>query len=439
MATLTVKSFCVIQNYANNANKTLSPVGELSNYSTTFSKDIKRYQNATNNNLTLNVFSAKESTLGQIPLNQEIRDIIETVCSWVYTTREGATGNITRAVFLSALKEQFVTAATDINCGEIIRSNAGKYYPEWISFSKRNYAAGGNVLKVWFADSSFQTLYDEYEITVVPPLARIDDFFLAPNIVFTKLLNVNIKETVDRLEVARNKDPETNLCNVAYEYVSPLDTTKTAPTYWSVLIYGPMGNDDDVISNAIIDYIAAHSTRGPEQWKPLIPELFKRTEFTIYPRWHLYSIPNKIVDNSGIYLNTINPIKEIAWVKNIIPGVAATFIDQHIRFMPHHFKSLMLTVLPGDSNRNNLFDIDVIYPDVINVASTSNDFNRMSARTQEWLRLLAQAIVLAETINSFTDTPSGYRKISRSGITYISFVHENVRFLVSAKSSTPGY
>ncbi len=107
--------------------------------------------------------------------------------------------------------------------------------------------------------------------------------------------------------------------------------------------------------------------------------------------------------------------------------------------MPHHFKSLMLLVLPGVSNRNNIFDIDVVYPDVINVASTSNDFNRMAPRTQEWLTLLAQAVISAEIIDQYTDAPVGYRKVTRLGITYVSFMHERVQYLVSAKSSTPGY
>ena len=439
MTALVVKQFCVIQNYINNANKTLSPIGELSSYSSTFSKDIKSYQNAGDTNLTLKVFSCKEATAGQIPLPLEIRNISETISSWVYSTREAATGNITKAAFLAAFNNQFVTTAENINCGEIINNGQGKYYPQWVSFSKKAYTGGTNSVKIWFADASFQSLYDEFEITVVPPFANIDDFFLAPSVVLAKLASVNIKETVERVDIARVKDPETILANVAYDYVNPLNTTQTAPTYWTVLIYGPMGNDDDIISSAIIDYITTHSTHSINDWKPLIPELFKRTEFAIYPRWHLFSIPNRIVDYSGIYSNTVNPVKEMAWIKTLRSDTPASFVDLHLRFMPHHFKSLMLLVLPGVSNRNNIFDIDVVYPDVINVASTSNDFNRMAPSTQEWLTLLAQAVISAETIDQYTDAPVGYRKVTRLGITYVSFMHERVQYLVSAKSSTPGY
>jgi Na+-transporting NADH:ubiquinone oxidoreductase subunit NqrE len=86
-----------------------------------------------------------------------------------------------------------------------------------------------------------------------------------------------------------------------------------------------------------------------------------------------------------------------------------------------------------------LFDITQVYPDILNVSTTSVDYNRMSADTQGMLSRLNEMILIAETLTYYSDIPVNYRKVQRYGITFISTRYMNIEFMVASKLTTPQY
>ena len=126
-------------------------------------------------------------------------------------------------------------------------------------------------------------------------------------------------------------------------------------------------------------------------------------------------------------------------MKGILSDYTNLFIETHASAMPHPYKCLALDVIGGFENRENLFDITQIYPDILNVSTTSVDYNRMSADTQGLLSRLTEMILIAENLTYYSDIPVGYRKVERYGVMFVSTRYMNIELLVSSKLTTPQY
>ncbi len=93
----------------------------------------------------------------------------------------------------------------------------------------------------------------------------------------------------------------------------------------------------------------------------------------------------------------------------------------------------MLAVFGGLENKNNLFKITDYFPDYIDVGTNSPDFSRMSKNTQRWSYMLAELLAIAENPNSVPTLPSRIKKMSRSGIDYITQSFNGVLYMVAVK------
>ena len=68
-------------------------------------------------------------------------------------------------------------------------------------------------------------------------------------------------------------------------------------------------------------------------------------------------------------------------------------VNTHMQSYTHPYKSLGLNVIGSPENKDNLFKYSQFVPDYINVSSTSNDFNRMSADTLQTALALNELII----------------------------------------------
>jgi hypothetical protein len=428
----TLKAFATNNSLISTINNDISPVGQLSKQSLTFSRNITEYVNEPSPGLAVLAFTSVDDVKGNIAVPSDILPTVLAVQQFVYTRQPTVAGD-TPQTLLQALQAQFGTNLSNLATYDMVAAESGILYPDFLTFVVTN-STTTNQIQLYFSDPYFSTHYDSYEIVVVPPIVPIDTFLGTPVNVKAAIANIKYDDTLNRITIARGQNPETLLTALDFNYTVPTNNKDLTNTSWSLLLYGPMANDSDLMALAIQQYIAANTQGTLAQWEAIFPDIYNSTQFTFFPKWNSVAIPN-MNTIAGIYSNNGNLSTDLAALTALVPSYDVGFVSGHGFYMPFPYKSLDLLHIGSPKNRNNIYDINQLFPDIINVASTDNDFNRMSANTQKFLSLLYGAIVLAETANQFTGLKIPYIKLTRNGNLYISFSYNNFQFLVLAKSS----
>lgn len=436
-----LKGFASIETLVSNVDGVVAPIGELSTYSSTFSKEKKIFPSGLNPYVTMHTFSSISSMSGDIMPPGNIVMLGHEILDWIYNRQMSSVVVESKQQFLDALSTNFINECDGVICGELVNAINGKQFPEWVSWKTRSYLTEDNITTIWLSDQSFRQKYDNYEIVVVPPIDNLDLFFSSASNVQALVSSVSHVDRFNTIQAARGDYPETVLVGVSFNWVDPLNGSNLINTNWSILVYGPNGNDNDIIREAIALHILENTTHTEQEWRAIFPDIFRRTEFLFFPRWHNYAIPNMVLQ-SGIYSPVVYSTKEVNYLKTVLAtdtGYTNAFVEAHASIMPHPYKCLALDVIGGYENRENLFDITQIYPDILNVSTTSVDYNRMTAQTQGLLSRLTEMILIAESLTYYSDIPVGYRKVQRYGIMFVTTRYMNMELLVSSKLTTPQY
>lgn len=429
-----LKGFLSYLPKVNNASGVVNNLGEISTRSLTYARDKGTYKLDAAPNLILTTFITKNDTT-HTPMISGLTTHVMTVLKAVWDFTLAAPGEIFADDLLNSLLTTFGSSAADFTCGAIVNDGTD-YLPEWVAWRNTSLSGsvGANNLKVWLSDAAFQAQYDSFEMTIVPPSAAMNDFFKTPSEVKTMIGQFDQIQQMTRVQTARGVNPETVLKAYQFEWVNPFNSADKVKATWYVLIYGLAGDNIDSVKDALADHAITNSSHTREQWLPLLPELFRRTEFMMLPVWDQYAIPN-LTTQTGIYATNTNLKRAIALAKTVIgSGYQSSHIDDHVTMMAHPYKSLMVLLVGGAENRNSLFEINQVFSDIIQMPLSSTDFNRMSAGTKTWLTSLAQALVTAESMTDFTSVPNGFTKVKRNNKLYLVFSQDNINYLVLAKS-----
>lgn len=429
-----LKGFAAHALFASNEVGVVSTIGELSPYSETFSRERGQYVSDQAPNITLHSFlSALNGTLQ--PVDITLKEHVLAVAKWVYNKTLTAGGEIFADEVLNGLLTDFQTVADTFQCGNIIKDNlSNRYIPEWVSWKHKTYNGGDNFLKLWFTYDSFERKYDEFTILVVPPIDNLNDFFKTGSEVEALVKARTIPQTMEKIQAAKGEKPETIVGAELFDYIDPLNSAHKVSTAWNLLIYGPMGDNIDSIKDALVEYILANSTHTRDEWIEILPDLFRRTEFVISPHWDKYAIPNR-TQVAGIYSPIVNLNRANTLTKQIAVGYSSAHIDAHTVAFGHPYKSMMVAAIGGIENRDNLYELDQVFPDFIAVASTSQDFNRMSEETRGFAELLSEMLSVAEGMNQYSDIPAGMTRVTRGNVLYLVKSYKNIHYLVAAKQN----
>ena len=426
------KSFIVNTAFANNTPGVVAKLGELSPESYTYSREKGYYvnKNLAPNLVVTTFISKKDSASVEMPV--KISEQTLQVANFVYNQTIGGQTDILSSVLLENLLTNFVGKAGNFECGNMI-SDGVHTLPEWLSWKCLTDSSNAdNYIKVWFVDASFKRQYDEFEIYVVPPFTVLDNFFKPGSEVELMVKALNSSETMERIQAAKQGYPETVIRTSSYDYIDPNNAAHTVKTDWSVLIYGTAGDNVDSIKDAIMAYILANSVHTRDEWTKIFPDIFKRTEFILVPLWDQYAIPNRELA-TGIYSPQIDVKGVSARAKRFATQYPQAHIDTHLTMFTHPYRSLGLLSIGSPDNRNALYKLREIFPDLISVSSTSIEFNRMAQTTQDWAFALEEMLFVAESMSEFSTTPLGTMKVKRDGILYLAKSYKNINYLVVAK------
>lgn len=430
-----LKGFISNAKFVSNMAGVVAPIGEISTQSLTYAREKGLYKSAASADITLTTFIAAQNEVAQV-VSTDISDHIIGVAKFIFDRNAALQGQTFADELLVDLLTHFATSAEGFECGVMIDGGNGVWMPEWVTWKNKSIPGmdAQNILKVWFADDSFKNQYDEYEIVVVPPTDRLDNFFQTGAQVQIMIDALTPSENMVQVQLAKGGYPESIIRSETYDYIDPYNNGHKIPVTWTVLIYGAGGDNIDAVNDALIDFVLAHSTHARDQWVGLMPDLFRRTEFILLPLWDQYAIPNRRIE-AGIYSPITNLKRAQALIKQVVVNYPGSHIDDHVAVVGTPYKSLAMLAVGSPDNRNDWFRITDLFSDYIQEFSTSTDFNRMSNNTQGWVTMLAQMLITAEGMGRFTGVPSGMTKMVRDNTLYLVKRYANINYLVAAKSN----
>lgn len=426
------KSFCNVTAFASQEPGVVSGIGELTTYAKTFTKELGFYHHSTIENYDLMNFSSQtdgvRKAVPQVNVDQAIALVDEVTRATLSTS-----GQLYYDEILTQLKTKAETlGANTVDMGAMV--NYGVWWvPEWISWTDATNPAA-NTHKVWLALEAFKNQYTDFEIVVVPPMDNLDLFFNPGAIVENLVRNITPSQMMERADVAKAGFPDTLTRTDPYEYRDPITVSRRFDVYWTAVIYGAAGNDPDVIRDALVNYILAHSTHTRDEWAVIFPDIFKRTEFVFAPYWLKYAAEQRVFDH-GIYSPIVDHQYPVAWLDTNAVGYAHDHIVSVAQTMAFPYRSMQMAVVGHFENRDGKTRISDHYPDFINAGTETTDFGRMSPATEAWAQVMMEIIINAEKLTPATDLPRGMYRVTRGAKTFVGKSHNRVLLLVLAKSS----
>lgn len=426
-----LKGFVQIQDFISNVPTVVAPVGEMSTWSLTYSRSPGDYVHSAVPGYRLISMLSKDSRTGAVAVPPTLVYDVLTVVRSLVIYAQGHFLPYTLDDFRATITATYKSSIDRFLMGPLVTVGdiALPEYVEWASVSVPDAK-----VRIWLVDDAFARQYDEYEIAVIPPVSVLDDLFGNPAKVYQALAEWPIDALMVRVQDAKHAYPETFTRVMSHPYVFTDVDTPPLTVHWPVLIYGREGDYIDAIKEAINQYVLEHSAHSHDEWAVRSPELFKRTEFMILPRWDRYSIPDLAVE-TGLYSSLVDPMETVAFAQRELTFYPSAWIPTHLTLTPHPYKGLSLCIVDGPDNLPGKAAFRTLFPDYLAIATTSLDFNRMQLETREWLLKLNEMLIFCETLNDYTVIPEYYRKVRRANKLYLAYLHQGVNYLVAAKSN----
>lgn len=426
---LLINSFGTIHPWVSNVKGVVAPVGEPSPKALTFSREIGTITKPAYDNITLLVMDSKRDGT-YAPADIRATDRLLEISAYLY--QQSIQGSLSEDLsFTTAmLSAQFGAVANFVAVGKMI-STGSYWFPESLTISFRDLDED-NVVRIWYSDEAFRTQCDVYEILVIAPVDNVNLLHGQRAAVFSLLDSMTPDHYTTRIQQLTQDRSQTTLVSRTFDWTDPVDPTITKVSYFTAIIYGGAGNNEDLIREAFINYLLNNSTHTREEWELIYPDLFKPLEFFITPIWDRYSLSNQLT-YAGVYSPTL-PLRDVLGYGN------ATFyqqppahIEEWLAVTGSIYKSLPFVSVGNWKNRRNLFGFEQLWPQYAAISTTSFDFNRMSPETQQFVMHLVEHLKHAEEITLTSDIPSGYTLIKRGDGYYLSKTFDNVVYLVWAK------
>ena len=431
---LIVKGFVTDADFISNIKDEVASVFELSSKAYSYAKDKTHYSLSAYPGNDLVVFKAIDQATGDaFILDNDTVDIIFRLTNLIKAYPINHVFPYDTQDYRDYLQANIGTEAANISIGEF-EQYFSSYYPKWFSFNTTDTEVK-NVI-IYISNGDFLITYDEYEIQVVPPLADSTLFNRQYGEVLVDLEEETFTRLNDRMELAKGVYPNTYTKVMEFNFHNKLNPTIFKKVYWGVIIYGEAGNDIDAIKDAIEEHILSNPDNIREQWEIMFPDIFRRTEFLLFPLWHKVAAEN-LTNLSNIYSSMIGIKEAKEFVHNAVSDLYGEVeIYNNLVLFPYDYKAITVAAIPGTLNiadRDQLFEI---FDDYIPVNTSSLDYMRMRPGTRDWSYKLEQAILLAETDNVHAAVIPGFRKVTRGNRRYVAFYYDNINYLVAYSYNT---
>lgn len=427
-----VQGFVTIQQYIQNPPGQISPIGELTTLSRTFTKEIGQYASSVTPGYLFHSFSVKDvATNAEQVVSDDLAALILDVARAINAYAINHSRPYDTEDFLMNVAAQFAFKITGLTFGALVYGHNIEL-PEWVTFNTET--NGGAAVKFWFADNSFRDQYTDYSITVTAPLEDLNAFFDNYAMVLPKLEAVTTPDLIDRVQASKDSNPDSVVKVLEFFFHNAYSTQIKHKTPFGFLIYGNEGNYTDNILDYLVEWLVNNSNHTAAEWEMIFPDIFKRTEFLLVPRWDLLATFNA-TENASQYSQVANIFNVADYAEKYLAFYASqSYIRNNSYLVTFPWRTLMATITNGVKNAPGKTDWQTMFPDYIPIPTAGNpSFGQMKPDTQEWSRFIQDVLLQAETATPATFLPKGYRRVMRDNRLFVSGTHKNVNYLVAAK------
>lgn len=426
----TLSGFVTSTTFNNNTPGVVSPICELAQRSTTFTRELGIYGLPQYSSVRLMTFESKEDDV-EVAVNPTRTELLLELSQWLVERSIAGTLSDDEEVCRLAIVAEFGDRLTVDDVGAMVQS--GIYWmPSSLTFQL--VAGGANNIRLWFSDAALRAQYDGYAHLVVSPIDDLDLFHSSPATIIPIIADIKFSDLTTRVDTAAGGKPYTILWSREYDWVDKNDPDNRRPVPWSVIVYGQAGINEDLIKISLQDYILANSSYTREEWEVVFPDIFLPTEFYIVPFWNQYSLPEGL-QLSGLYSPVVKHSEVIPYALIAMPGYTEEHLSDFICTTTNPWKSVAFMACGHPRNRNGIQDFRLMWPEYAAIGTMHQDFNRMSPSTQNFIALLMRMFMLSESMDPFSDIPEGMSKVERNSIWFLSTTYENVQYLVPWKSN----
>lgn len=429
---LNIQGFISLSKYASNTQGVVSKTGELSNLSRTYSTDQGIYFSNKFPEGWLTTFSVTSDALSaSLVLSQVFADEVFEIINSMVTFAETRNRPYDKEEFFNTIRSEFLLKIDGLEFGPIVFDDRLDL-PSYVSW--KSIANDYSSIKLWFSDEIFRSQYLGYEIRVVPPIEDLDSFFLPFNDAKTLLENQSFSAFGARIEKEKKGKPETSVKFIEVDLLNKYDTRQKIKTVWGVVLYGLEGDYIDTIKDTIVDYVLSKSKYSKQNWELYFPDLFKRDEIILVPRWDKVAVEN-LSGSSVLYSPLTNLQESLNFTANFLSFYDKDYVLNNCVAFPYVLKSVFSLCVVGSSNSKEKKDFLKLYPDYMSIPSTSLDFARMKIKTQELVLFLDDLFLAAENKDPQFIPPETVHRVLRNKKIFMTSTHDGINFLVASKSN----
>lgn len=422
----TLHAFATRDEFIDNGTMKISPIGELSTEAETYALDKGIHTLPNIPSTTLFSFkSLRDGAEVEVPV-PVLQNSIE-LSQWLFNKCLDNTFVANNNIVNQGIQAEYRNRLDRIKIGRVIGDNQNRYMPEFIEFSIKGLNED-NRIKIWFVDSSFRQQYPYHDIVVIPAIDNLDDFFGDVDLVLATKVDELLPKIHDKANHLKGKSPYTKILTFNYEWYNPSNTEQRKVFPWTVLIYGGINSNLDLIKDAIVKHVLAHSTYERNRWEKIFPDLFVPSEYIIAPLWTRYSVPNKSIV-AGMFSPTIKYAEIPEFTKKVFGAYTEAHLNQNLEISSSLYKSLALFICGHPQNRLAPISFYEKWPEYALMRSVSDDFNRFSLDTQMFVKSLTELLKWADESTPDTELPEHMTRMQRGDIYYVAIAIDRVQYI----------
>lgn len=432
-----IKGFCEFNDLIKNTFKETCSIGELSPIARTFTRHLQTFTAAAGqSDFAMHVHSYRDdqNSIITTEINPAVLAIILPIMDWIFINSRNGVITTDPVIFNQLINEEFGTPDLLINATTMFTDTINSLTLIVPTFVTIEDMVNQVTTKIWFVNGRFEEEYDDYELVVVPPVEPIDQLTLSISEVAPLIDAVTIAVYNQNIRVKSEGLPYTAIATTDLTWHQLSDNTKTLETTWTTIVYGPKGENIEIIRDNLTNYILANSAHPEEDWMIIYPDLFIKDEFTLVPLYDKVAI--------GAYLS----LEEIFQPHVLLTGLLTAYKKFYPEYPDAHYSAnacftptlwQSIAYLSCGGQRNNLVGptLVTVFPDYILAQAGSADFDRMSERTRNFVTLIERMLVEANRWVYGTVLPTDMGTITRGGLTYITSTIDSITYLVLSRTS----
>lgn len=447
---LDIQGFIQISPFFENSLGKVSPAGQLSKESWSFSRNTQQFSKAEDQVELVAFFSERDEDPITVP--SLFSDKILLISQWIFTQSIAGAFKNDEAEFQRLLIGKFQKDITDVSVGGMVAVKTN-WFPRWYSFTLTandaafdDIADKNNRVLLWFSDNDFNVDYQHGENYPQMPIEPVDIFMGVKSAVEKAMEGFNLSKHHEEINKRAERFPYTGLVTNYYTWHDRENPDITLSIPMSVLCYGRAAMNPTRVKESLRDYILSHSDYSKTEWAKVFPELFTTTKFTFVMDWLNHGAPNKEAISSQYHPMTSYEMFNKA--NDTFGGWAKRTVDDEKKGTPKKpltelcaaptvYKSLGGVVIAGDENDSRKKSIKDVIPDYALIQSTNPDISFVGKETTAWLRLFYMALVSAEAYNPYQSSVEIVKVQEKDNpdLLYWVFEKDNVEYRIISRES----